>query len=369
MNKFTASLNSILLLIIATTLISCSHSKAGKDEMSDHYTMSDFASVKKFDTHVHANKQATAFIEQAQADNFELLTINVDYPDFPPIDEQQAIALSLTQAYPKTLYFAATFSMLNWDNPSWASAVQKRLDKALANGAKAVKVWKNIGMSFRDSEQQLVMIDDAGLDPIFNHLSQLHVPVIGHQGEPHNCWLPIEQMSVNNDKQYFAAHPQYHMYLHPEMPSYEAQMLARNNMLDKHPKMRFIGAHLASLEWSVDAMSEFLQRYPDATIDLAARMGQVQAQSVNDLNKVRAFFITYQDRILYATDLTHSSEAADQEFKNSVHQKWLEDWRYLNTDSEFTVPEVDGIVTGLKLPKEVIDKIYYHNARRVFSIN
>ncbi|MEP4889440.1 MAG: amidohydrolase family protein [Aliiglaciecola sp.] len=369
MNKFTTPLGSMLLLMMTTTLTACSQSEVGNDEMSQHYTMSDFGKVKKFDTHVHANKQATAFIEQAQEDNFELLTINVDYPDFPPIDEQQDIALSLTQAYPDTLYFAATFSMHNWDSPAWAPSVQQRLDKALENGAKAVKVWKNIGMSFRDNEQQLVMIDDKGLDPIFDHLTQLDVPVIGHQGEPHNCWLPIEQMSVNNDKQYFAAHPQYHMYLHPEMPSYEAQMAARNNMLDKHPQMHFVGAHLASLEWSVDAMSKFLQRYPDATLDLAARMGQVQAQSVQDINKVRAFFIQYQDRILYATDLTHSPDAEAQVFKNSVHQKWLEDWRYLNTDTKFTVPEVDGTVTGLALPKSVIDKIYYHNARRVFSIN
>ncbi|GAB2701036.1 amidohydrolase family protein [Aliiglaciecola aliphaticivorans] len=369
MNKLTASLSSTLMIIAATTLISCSHSNVGNDEISQHYSMSDFPKVKKFDAHVHANNHGAAFIEQAQVDNFELLTINVDYPDFPPIDEQQDIALSLTQDYPQTIFFAATFSMRNWDDTSWAKDVQKRLDTALVNGAKAVKVWKNIGMSFRNNAQQLVMIDDPGLDPIFTHLSQLHLPLIGHQGEPHNCWLPIDQMSVNNDKEYFAAHPQYHMYLHPEMPSYEAQMAARNNMLDKHPQMRFIGAHLASLEWSVDAISEFLQRYPDATIDLAARMGQVQAQSVKDLNKVRAFFIEYQDRILYATDLTHSPGAAAQEFKNSAHQKWLEDWRYLNTDKEFSVPEVDGMVTGLRLPKSVIDKIYYHNARRAFSLN
>lgn len=337
-------------------------------EVSDHYSMADFSQIKKFDAHVHANINDSAFIEQAQADNFELLTINVDYPDFPHIDEQQRIALSLTGQFPETIYFAATFSMQGWDDTGWQSAVITRLDKAIEHGAKAVKVWKNIGMSFKGADQQLVMINDPGLDPVFTHLTKHNVPVIGHQGEPHNCWLPIEQMTVNNDKQYFAAHPQYHMYLHPEMPSYAEQMAARDKMLDKHPQMQFVGAHLASLEWSVDAMAAFLDRYRDAALDLAARMGQVQAQSVDDLQKVRAFFVKYQDRIVYATDLTHSAGEEAKNFKATAHQKWLEDWRYLNTDSQFAVPEVDGIVTGLALPKVVIDKIYYLNAQRIFDL-
>ncbi|WJG09602.1 amidohydrolase family protein [Aliiglaciecola sp. LCG003] len=359
---------TISLSLAVFILSACSSAKDTKQDTATHYSMADFATVKKIDAHVHANNGDSAFIEQAQADNFALLSINVDYPDFPDIDIQQDIALSLSKQFPETLYFAATFSMDGWDEDNWQSLVTTRLNAAVKNGAKAVKVWKNIGMSYRDENQQLVMIDNPGLDPIFSHLTQHQVPVIGHQGEPHNCWLPIEQMSVNNDKQYFAAHPQYHMYLHPEMPSYEAQMAARNNMLDKHQSMQFIGAHLASLEWSVDEMAVFLDRYPNASLDLAARMGQVQAQSVKNRQKVRAFLIQYQDRIVYATDLTYAPDEDAQTFKTTAHQKWLQDWRYLNTDTTLTVPEVDGTVTGLALPKAAIGKIYYHNAQRIFTL-
>ena len=175
-------------------------------------------------------------------------------------------------------------------------------------------------------------------------------------------------MTVNNDKQYFAAHPQYHMYLHPEMPSYETQMQVRNNMLDEHPDIHFMGAHLASLEWSVDQIAIFLDTYPNAVVDLAARMGQVQYQSNIDRQKVRDFFIQYQDRILYATDLTHSPQATDSQLKREVHKKWLEDWQYLNTELSMTVPEVNGEIIGLGLPKEVINKLYFANAKRFFKL-
>ena len=69
------------------------------------------------------------------------------------------------------------------------------------------------------------------------------------------------------------------MYLHPEMPSYEEQLAARDRMLGKHPNLPFLGAHFGSLEWSVDALARFLEELPSAVVDTAARMGQLEYQS------------------------------------------------------------------------------------------
>src|SRR5574337_1241333 len=72
------------------------------------YDPADFAHVRKFDAHVHANSDSTAFLEQARADGFELLSINVDYPDFPPIDRQRDIALALAARDPARFHWATT---------------------------------------------------------------------------------------------------------------------------------------------------------------------------------------------------------------------------------------------------------------------
>jgi predicted TIM-barrel fold metal-dependent hydrolase len=339
----------------------------GCAQLPTRYSEADFAAEPKIDVHVHINSGSDALIEQARADGFRLLTINVDYPDFPPIPEQLSVARADVRQHPEIVAFAATFSMQGWDDAGWQGRVQGELDAAFAAGAVGIKVWKNIGMEFRDRAGQLVMIDDARFDAIFEQVRQRGKVLIGHQGEPHNCWLPLEQMTVNNDREYFQEHPQYHMFLHPELPSYEAQMAARDRMLTRHPQLHFMGAHLASLEWSFAQLARFLDRYPLAQVDVAARMGQVQYQSNRDHAAVRAFFIKYQDRLLYGTDLTQDAAADNNALRKEAHERWISDWRYFNTGETQKVAELAEPVPGLELPRAVVDKLYYRNAERLFG--
>ncbi len=48
------------------------------------YGAADFMRVSKFDAHVHANTEDHLFLDIAVEDGFELLSINVSSPDFPP---------------------------------------------------------------------------------------------------------------------------------------------------------------------------------------------------------------------------------------------------------------------------------------------
>ena len=120
-----------------------------------YYSEDDFAKMEKIDAHVHINAPAKDFVKLAEEDNFRLLTINVDYPDFPPIDEQYAIALDAKAKYPDRVAFASTFSMNGWDDPDWKEKVIQRLDESFTAGAVAVKVWKNIGMDFHDKNYRV----------------------------------------------------------------------------------------------------------------------------------------------------------------------------------------------------------------------
>jgi hypothetical protein len=332
----------------------------------ESFTMNDFSLVDKIDVHVHINSENAAFVNQAQSDNFKLLTVNVDYSDFPPIEEQYKIAINLSKKYPESISFASTFYMSGWDEPDWQGKTIAQLEESFREGAVAVKVWKNIGMDFKNKNGQLVMIDDPGLDSIFKNIYINKITLIGHQGEPKDCWSPIEKMTVNYLREYFTEHPQYHMHLHPEFPSYEEQILARNRMLEKNPNLRFMGAHLASLEWSVDEITKFLDHFPNAVVDMAARMSHLMYQSNQNRERVRDFFIKYQNRILYATDLVMEPETDTDEYSQEIHKRWIEDWKFLSTDSVITVPDFEGTFRGLVLPKEVIIKIYRLNAQKTF---
>ena len=342
-----------------------------------HYAMEDFAKVKKLDAHVHINVAHPAFLEQAREDGFELMSINVDYPDFPKLADQRAASLAQVKAQenyrPARVHWATTFSMQGFGKAKWAEKVSAQLAADAAQGAKAVKIWKNVGMAEKDAGGKLIMLDHPAISPVASSIQALGITLIGHQGEPHNCWLPLEQMTTDNDREYFRNHPNYHMYLHPEMPGYEDQIKARDNFVAAHAGLRFVGAHLGSLEYDVNRIAAFLDRFPNASVDMAARMSQVQYQSVRDYEKVRNFFIKYQDRLLYGTDLTLNPDelAADPnglEFKRSAHDVWTRDWRYLATEEPQRVEIIKADVPGLALPRDVIDKVYYQNAVRAFAL-
>lgn len=60
--------------------------------VESYYTEADFASVKKFNSHVHISVFDSVFIKQAAADNFRFLTVNVN-SSFMPVEQQQEVAL------------------------------------------------------------------------------------------------------------------------------------------------------------------------------------------------------------------------------------------------------------------------------------
>ncbi len=335
-------------------------------ENLEYYSIDDFENAAKIDAHVHINSPDPAFIDQAERDNFCLLTVNADYSEFPPIGEQQSIGARFAKRFPARVAFASTFSMNGWDDPDWRERTIDHIDAALSEGACAVKAWKNIGMDYRDKSGTLVMIDHPNFDPVFSYLKKKEIPLIGHQGEPRDCWLPLDKIMIKYIKDYFEAHPQYHMYLQPEMPSYEDQMNARDAMLEKNKSLSFMGAHLASLEWSVAELAKFLDRFPSAVADMAARVGDVQYQTVSNRRAVRDFFIAYQDRVLYGTDMIQRPGIDGARFSAELHDQWTRDWKFLCTDSSLAVPDFDEPIKGLQLPRQVIDKIYRLNARRVF---
>jgi hypothetical protein len=335
---------------------------------SQFYTLNDFESVDKIDTHVHINTSHPALPEEAEKNNFKLITVNVGSPSYPPIHEQQEIARNLKRQFPERVDYLTTIPMDQWDNTSaWQNGATTYLDESFQNGALGVKVWKNIGMEFKNDVGEFVMIDNPQFDSVINFIQEQNKPLLGHIGEPYSCWLPLEEMEVRFIRNYYESHPQYHMYLHPENPSYEEIIESRNNMLDKHLDLNFVAAHLGSMAWSIEMMSEHLDKYPNMVFDMAHRITLLQHLTQQDREAVRNFFIKYQDRFVYSTDLQHHATSDSDAVRELANNTWRQDWEYFVTDNEMVNTEVnDTPFQGLKLPKEVVDKVYRLNAENAF---
>jgi predicted TIM-barrel fold metal-dependent hydrolase len=266
--------------------------------------------------------------------------------------------MKMESLYPDRIAFLATFSMEGFETPGWSDRVIERLKQDFEDGAIGVKVWKDIGMTFRDSLGNFILLDDPRFEPLFSFIASQEKPLLAHIGEPKNCWLPIDSMTVQNDKNYFRDNPQYHMYLHPEYPSHERLMESRDRVLSRHPDLNLIGAHLGSLEWDVDVLAGRLDTYPNFAVDMAARVCHFQVQ---DRNKVRDFIIEYQDRLLYATDMGVNDSNAESRVKWAQNE-WRSDWKYFATDSLMTSRSVESEFQGLNLDEKVLRKIFHSNA-------
>ena len=368
------------LIAILILIYSCMNVKSpdsgNQDSIQEFYTQEDFQSVPKIDAHMHIQNYAdTVFINQAQEDNFQFLNLNVFKSGGKPIEEQQKFSVEMVQTFPGRNAWVTTFSLDNFNKEGWQDEAITYIKKSVQNGAVGVKVWKNIGFFLKDENAKLVMIDHPRFDPILDYLAKNHIPLIGHLGEHRNSWLPLEKMTVNGNRDYARAHPEEHMFLHPERPSYEDYINARDRMLEKHPDLVFIGAHLGSLEWSVDELAKRLDKFPNMSVDMAERVSHLQYQALTEWQKVRDFFIKYQDRLVYGTDLRSSAMdivnkgIKDPEgIKKHAHEVWMRHWKFFTDDQMMRVPKVEGEFKGLKLPREVVDKIYRTNAEKLFPV-
>lgn len=319
----------------------------------------DFKTFPKIDAHVHVYTKEPAFMEQALQYGFQVLTITTGSSSTAQIHHYLDCARYQQKHYPDNIAYTTTFSMEGWEAPDWAAKTINQLHCDFENGAVAVKAWKDIGMTFRDADGDFIMIDDPMFDPVFEFLVAENKPLIAHIGEPRNCWLPPDSITIKSDREYFETYTQYYLYLHPEYPTHAQLMAARDNVMAKHPNLKLIGCHLGSLEWDVDVLAKTLDRYPNFAVDVSARVCHLQIQ---DREKVRQFLLKYQDRILYGTDLLAADGECSTEYMQWV---WEGDWQYFSSkDDSLVSPNFDQQFQGLDLPTPVLKRIYYKNAQK-----
>lgn len=354
-------IRSLFFLFLASCLVSCG---------DKYYTINDFSSILKVDSHVHINSNDGAFEDIAAADSFLLITLGVDHGDSANMANQLEYAVNSVEKHPGKVFYGSSFvfDTAGFGSMEWIFNTETDITNGIAGGAIAVKIWKNVGMTVQDRDGKFIMIDDPRMDDIIRYIIYKGLPITGHLGEPRNCWLPLDKMTVSSDSSYFARNPQYHMFLHPEYPSYEDQINARDHLLELHPDLTFIACHLASLEYSVDELAKRLDKFPNMAADMSARICHLQYQSATDREKVRNFIIKYQDRLMYGTDSGYSGSNNPEGFKNRMHETWLDDWKYFTTNEEMTSNKFKGKFTGLQLPKDVVRKIYSENAIKWYKL-
>ncbi|MGB8543034.1 MAG: amidohydrolase family protein [Candidatus Acidiferrales bacterium] len=321
--------------------------------------LQDFAALEPIDTHVHAFKSDPEITDLMAHLQLHILDICVadTHGIYGSLDVETARAKAFVQASRNHARLCVTFDPFPFREKGFAQETIEQLRQEFAEGAVAVKIWKNIGMELKTPDGRYVMPNDPAFEPIYRAIAKANKTLVAHVAEPSSCWQPPNPDSPDYD--YYKENPQWYMYLHPDHPRKEVILAARDHLLAENPKLRVVGAHLGSMETDVDEIAKRFDRYPNFAVDTAARMEYLMIQP---REKVRDFLIKYHTRVLYGTDLEFLTDESTADTLTDWQETYARDWRFLATNETWRYHGRQ--VQGLALPEPVLREIFHENAVR-----
>jgi predicted TIM-barrel fold metal-dependent hydrolase len=265
---------------------------------------------------------------------------------------------------------------LTFTEPTWERANQPGYGKFQADeivrahdaGARGVKVLKTLGLYLREkiSEGPLVKIDDARFDPMWETCSSLGIPVAIHVSDPEAFFLPTDRSNERFEE--LNNHPDWSFYGR-DFPSNAELLEARNRVLARHPKTQFIVLHVGNDAENLPYVSECMDRFPNMTVELGARVGELGRQP----RMSRKFFEKYQDRIIFGTDaVPNGTDTPQQIFGDQLYEIY---YRFLETADEYfdyapapIPPQGRWRIYGIQLPDSILKKVYFENAAGLLKL-
>jgi predicted TIM-barrel fold metal-dependent hydrolase len=244
---------------------------------------------------------------------------------------------------------------VSWDcqRPDFGRRMAAALADAKEQGASGLKIFKELGLGYRNPDGSLIAVDDPRWDPIWQACGQLGLPVLIHTADPVAFFQPVNQFNERWEE--LSRRPEW-SFAKPGYPTHAELLSALMRVVARHPKTTFIGAHLANNAENLGQLGEWLDAYPNLNVEIAARIAEIGRQPFT----ARKFFIKYVDRILFGTD------GPREPGRLRPH------WRMLETSDEYFPYAEDqyppqGLwqIYGLNLPDDVLKKVYFDNAARL----
>jgi predicted TIM-barrel fold metal-dependent hydrolase len=268
-------------------------------------------------------------------------------------EKLQGVLDNMVKPYPGRF---VVFTQMDWskiDDPQFSVKMVQQLDDAVRRGARGLKVLKDLGLGVRDKTGKLVAIDDERMDPVWEECGRLGIPVAIHSTDPEAFFTPTDK---HNERYEELMHNPTWSFYGADFPSKEKLLEERNHVFAKHPRTQFVALHVANWPENLDAVSTWLKKYPNMSVEFGAREAELGRQP----RRARQFFMEFQDRIMFGTD----SEPDPKMYAN--YFRWLE-----TADEYFEYWGYPGQgrweIYGMELPDEVLEKVYHKNSELMFA--
>ena len=245
-----------------------------------------------------------------------------------------------------------TFTNIDFEKigeKDWTEEAVRQLEADVKIGAKGLKIFKNLGLTLKDSEGNRVAANDPRLDPIWEKCGELGIPVLIHIGEPAAFWMPIDE----NNERWLELKMFPNRYRDPSVfPSWEVVMAEQQDVFRKHSNTTFINAHMGWLANDLKSLGKLLDEIPNMYVEIAAVIGEIGRQP----RFAKEWLTKYKDRVMFGKDTWRTNEyylyfrvleSKDDYFK--YYRRRHAFWR----------------MYGLGLSDDVLKHIYYKNALKV----
>jgi predicted TIM-barrel fold metal-dependent hydrolase len=256
---------------------------------------------------------------------------------------------NVAENYPERFMVFLNLNFENLDDPGWPEEPLEMLENGVKQGVKGLKVYKELGLNDLDNDGNRIPVNDPRLDPIWAKCGELGIPILIHSGEPAPFWMPKDKKNERwlELKQYPSR------YRNPEkLPSFDSIMSEQHAVFAKHPNTKFINAHLGWYGNDLTKLSELMDQFPNMYTEIGAVLAELGRQP----KAARAFFVAYQDRILFGKDTYNMEE-------------YYTYFRVLETDDEYfdyyRKRHANWKMYGMNLPDSVLRKVYYENALNI----
>lgn len=241
-------------------------------------------------------------------------------------------------------------------NPETLAAQVRRMLDAGGDGFKLIE-GKPTTMKYLP-----LHADDPYFDGFFAECERLGVPILWHVADPEEFWDPLKTPSwaLSRGWGYGPGDvPKESLYAHVE------------NVLASHPRLKVIFAHFYFLSADLRRAARFLDEHPSVGMDLAPGVEMLHNLSAAP-DKAREFFLDYDDRIFFGTDLSDGYTPREAAARSGIVTRFLE------TQDVYTVPQQadfllgspqDGEIRGVCLPEQTLAKIERENFQNLAGIN
>ncbi|WP_299769461.1 amidohydrolase family protein [uncultured Dokdonia sp.] len=256
---------------------------------------------------------------------------------------------NIADHYPNRFVVFANIDFDGVGSTGWTAKTVAQLEKDVQNGARGLKIYKSLGLRHKDINGKRVAVDDPRLDAIWAKCGELGIPVLIHTADPKPFW---DEFNADNERWLeLKTRPGRKRGADNPAP-WETLIAEQHRMFKKHSNTTFINAHMGWYANNLPKLSQLLDEMPNMNVGIGAIIAELGRQP----RQAKAFFIKYQDRILFGKDSWKPEEfptyfrvlESDDEYF-PYHKKYHAFWA----------------MYGLDLPDDVLKKVYYKNALRI----